>query len=559
MRLIQRFDEIGLTRWRLGAVVVCIGVLTAAVTFGMGSPSTAREAPGVHATSAQTPAGSARTVSLNSSNTGAETDYSGGHLLTADPDGGYWTVGWLGAVTAHGGATSFGSPVISGLRLVQPVVGMAATPDGKGYWLVASDGGIFSYGDAKFYGSAGAIPLKQPVVGMAATPDGTGYWLVASDGGVFTYGDAPYDGSLVGSGDVVVGVLVNATATAYTEVTVNGAALAPSLTALTPAAGGVTAGGQAFGTAAPSLEGETSSVQAAALANMRSIGLSWVRIDANWSWIQYGGPTSFDWSVLDQTVQAIIAAGMQPDLIIDDTPAWARAAGAGSQDVGEPASASAYATFAGEVAARYGPMGVNAYEIWNEPNIVAFWTPAPNPSLYTSMLKDAYASIKAVQPDSTVISGGLAPAADDSAGDIAPVEFLQDMYADGAEGSFDGLGYHAYSYPALPNTFESWSGWDELDQTTPSIRSVMAANGDAGKKVWITEIGAPSAGPNGVGTTDQAAEVTQAVAGAKASPWIAAMFFYTYEDAPIDPDYFGLLNADGSPKPAWAALAAAIS
>jgi hypothetical protein len=204
-------------------------------------------------------------------------------------------------------------------------------------------------------------------------------------------------------------------------------------------------------------------------------------------------------------------------------------------------------------------MGVNAYEIWNEPNIVAFWTPAPNPSLYTSMLKDAYASIKAVQPDSTVISGGLAPAADDSAGDIAPVEFLQDMYADGAEGSFDGLGYHAYSYPALPNTFESWSGWDELDQTTPSIRSVMAANGDAGKKVWITEIGAPSAGPNGVGTTDQAAEVTQAVAGAKASPWIAAMFFYTYEDAPIDPDYFGLLNADGSPKPAWAALAAAIS
>ena len=67
---------------------------------------------------------------------------------------------------------------------------MAATPDGKGYWLVASDGGIFNYGDAGFYGSAGSLPLNKPVVGMAATPDGKGYWLVASDGGVFNYGDA---------------------------------------------------------------------------------------------------------------------------------------------------------------------------------------------------------------------------------------------------------------------------------------------------------------------------------------------------------------------------------
>src|ERR1035437_6572405 len=53
-----------------------------------------------------------------------------------------------------------------------PVVGMAATPDGKGYWLVASDGGIFSFGDAQFYGSTGSLSLNKPVVGMAATPDG---------------------------------------------------------------------------------------------------------------------------------------------------------------------------------------------------------------------------------------------------------------------------------------------------------------------------------------------------------------------------------------------------
>ena len=72
---------------------------------------------------------------------------------------------------------------------------MAATPDGRGYWLVASDGGIFSFGDARFYGSTGALTLNRPIVGMAATPDGRGYWLVASDGGIFSFGDARFYGS----------------------------------------------------------------------------------------------------------------------------------------------------------------------------------------------------------------------------------------------------------------------------------------------------------------------------------------------------------------------------
>ena len=124
-----------------------------------------------------------------------------------------------------------------GIRLNDPIVGMAATPDGKGYWLVASDGGIFTFGDAGFYGSTGGITSTSPssawpppptagatgswrptaasspsatpastarraactstspIVGMAATPDGEGYWLVASDGGIFTFGDAGFYGS----------------------------------------------------------------------------------------------------------------------------------------------------------------------------------------------------------------------------------------------------------------------------------------------------------------------------------------------------------------------------
>ena len=90
---------------------------------------------------------------------------------------------------------------------------MAATPDGGGYWLVARDGGIFSFGDAAFRGSEGGQPLNQPIVGMAATGDGGGYWLVASDGGIFSFGDAPFDGSaLSGAQAPAVGIAAAGTA-----------------------------------------------------------------------------------------------------------------------------------------------------------------------------------------------------------------------------------------------------------------------------------------------------------------------------------------------------------
>ena len=107
--------------------------------------------------------------------------------------GGYQMVASDGGIFTFGDARFFGSA--GNIHLAQPIVGMAATPDAGGYWLVAQDGGIFTYGDARFFGSAGNIHLAQPIVGMAATPDAGGYWLVARDGGIFTYGDAHFFGS----------------------------------------------------------------------------------------------------------------------------------------------------------------------------------------------------------------------------------------------------------------------------------------------------------------------------------------------------------------------------
>jgi hypothetical protein len=106
---------------------------------------------------------------------------------------GYWLVAKDGGIFNYGAAKFYGSA--GALTLKSPIVGMAAAPDGKGYWIVAADGGVFNYGSAKFYGSAGALTLKSPIVGMAAAPDGKGYWLVARDGGVFNYGSAKFHGS----------------------------------------------------------------------------------------------------------------------------------------------------------------------------------------------------------------------------------------------------------------------------------------------------------------------------------------------------------------------------
>jgi subtilase family serine protease len=122
---------------------------------------------------------------------GTSRSWTPDHYTYAVP--GYWLVASDGGIFAFGQAGFHGST--GAITLNQPVVGMASTFDDGGYWLVASDGGIFAFGDAAFYGSTGAIHLNQPIVGMAATPDGGGYWLVASDGGIFAFGDAAFYGS----------------------------------------------------------------------------------------------------------------------------------------------------------------------------------------------------------------------------------------------------------------------------------------------------------------------------------------------------------------------------
>ena len=143
-------------------------------------------------------------------------------VATTPTGNGWWDVTPTGDVYTFGDAGFHGS--IGGAHLNQPIVGIASTPSGQGYWLVASDGGIFSFGDAAFHGSTGAIRLNQPIVGMTSTPSGQGYWLVATDGGIFSFGDAAFHGSTgaIRLNQPIVGMAATPTGAGYWMVASDG-------------------------------------------------------------------------------------------------------------------------------------------------------------------------------------------------------------------------------------------------------------------------------------------------------------------------------------------------
>jgi hypothetical protein len=112
---------------------------------------------------------------------------------------GYWTVASDGGIFSFGGAPFYGSK--AGTPLAKPIVGMAANPTTSGYWLVAADGNVWAFGNAPFLGSeAFSKPLPAPIVGMCSTvpSEGDGYYLVTSQGQVYSFGNAQYQGQLGG-------------------------------------------------------------------------------------------------------------------------------------------------------------------------------------------------------------------------------------------------------------------------------------------------------------------------------------------------------------------------
>ena len=319
-------------------------------------------------------------------------------------------------------------------------------------------------------------------------------------------------------------------------------------------------GAQMFGfSPGGALQNEDATTLARDLDTMQSAGSKWLRVDINWAQIQAGGPGSYNWSAIDRVVEGATSRGMNVLGVIVYTPNWARPSGTSATYGPDPAT---YAAFAATAAQHYSALGVHAFEVWNEPNTPAFWTPAPNPAHYTRLLQAAYPAIKAADPSATVLSGGTAPAPSDGTS-YSPVDFLKRIYANGGGGFFDAVSHHPYCWPAAPGEAQAWSAWYQMYGTSPSIRSTMVANGDGGKKIWATEFGAPTDGPSGSHVTEsqQAATITKGYAEWQTYNWAGPLFSYEGRDYGTTKDsrenFFGLLRYDFSPKPAYAAYKAA--
>ncbi|MGA2305675.1 MAG: G1 family glutamic endopeptidase [Acidimicrobiales bacterium] len=213
-----------------GSTLLCV---TGQLVNGAGSCASASAPVGTDAITATYSgdsnfAGSTATTSLQvGSSAPASAQATSGH--------GYWLVGSDGGIFSFGSAQFYGST--GALDLQRPVVGMTPTGNWSGYWLVASDGGIFSFGNAGYFGSIpglGIAPagtsgtanrLNAPVVGMVPSADDGGYFMVASDGGVFAFGDAKFEGSCPGIGGCsgpAVAVVPDASGNGYWLVTATG-------------------------------------------------------------------------------------------------------------------------------------------------------------------------------------------------------------------------------------------------------------------------------------------------------------------------------------------------
>lgn len=308
------------------------------------------------------------------------------------------------------------------------------------------------------------------------------------------------------------------------------------------------------------------------LAGISQLGVGWIRIDISWADIQPNSPSQYEWSKMDAIVAAAKTYHLKILGTIDYAPVWAMPSGCTLNEKCPPSNLSMFADFAATVASRYQSQGLQYWEIWNEENLGGFWTPTPSAAMYTQLLKLSYEAIKNVQPNATVLSGGLGDL-DRSPYSINQQAFLTEMYQAGAAPYFDALGFHAYSFPALPSYVALWSGWSMMADIPDNIRSIMDENGDSKKQIWITEYGAPTDGPGAEATTSnpnynnspdyvsetlQTEMLMQAVDQYKTTSYLGGFFWYSYKDLGTSTDtaenFFGLLNYNGTPKPAYYAF-----
>ncbi|MDM8521616.1 glycosyl hydrolase family 18 protein [Anaerolineales bacterium HSG6] len=319
---------------------------------------------------------------------------------------------------------------------------------------------------------------------------------------------------------------------------------------------------------------------AANIGHLHTLGFNWVKFQMAWKDVE-PGQGGYSWGMWDEIINAYNANGIQVMLSIPKAPDWARPPGDDRSVEGPPQDPALYAQFVAHVAARY-PGRVQAIEVWNEQNL---WYEAGgrgriNAGTYTNLLQLSYNAIKSVNPDMIVMSGALTPAG--NVGDLATddIDYLNQMYANGAKGHFDVLGAHPSGFlcPAMgqwttvtpeeavgdpghgtfTNRHHSWCFLGTME----GYRNVMVANGDSAKSISPTEFGWAVTGNPQPGyeyardnsPEEQARWIVESYQWGKQAGWVGPMFLWNLDygvtAASTELANFGIIG-----KPAYNSLA----
>ena len=314
------------------------------------------------------------------------------------------------------------------------------------------------------------------------------------------------------------------------------------------------------------------------IGHVQALGFNWVKFQMPWKEVE-PSPGGFSWGMWDDLIGAYNGNGIQVMLSIPKAPDWARPPDDDKSIEGPPQDPVKYAEFVGQVANRYRGK-VQAIEVWNEQNL---WYEAGgkgriNAAAYVQLLQAAYSGIKSTNQEMIVISGALTPAGNVGDAAVDDIDYLNQMYANGAKGYFDALGSHpsGYNCPAngdwqtvedptatsfrgpFENRHHSWC----YRGTMEGYRNVMVANGDSSKAISPTEFGWAVSGNPHPGydyardntAEEQAQWIVEAYQLAKGWGWVGPMFLWNLDygvtAGGTELAAFGIIN-----MPAYNALA----
>jgi len=296
----------------------------------------------------------------------------------------------------------------------------------------------------------------------------------------------------------------------------------------------------------------------AALDKIVAAQISRVRIRLPWYDLETA-PGQYAWGRYDRVIAAAHGRGLRILALLDGTPSWLRPPGEANNPVTPPDDFGGFARYAAVIAHRYAGQ-IDAYQIWDQPNVTPFWgNRRVDAAGYVRLLRLATAAIRQADPSALVLSAGLAPTTLYTSTAHDDVRYLQEMYAAGAAGQFDVLGAKAYQ-------IDNNNGGLNLSRLL-RLHQVMVAHGDGQKAIWAVGWGCHATPPDWHGrptiwpTRSEAAQAACAVAGLQRKweqwPWLGVLIWDQFQPAiPADDPLWGfaLLRPDGTPRPVYRAL-----